>query len=337
MSVLLTGGAGFIGSHTCVQFLRSGLEVVVLDNLSNSKEESLIRVQEICGKKLTFHKADLRDTNAIIEIFEKHDIDAVIHFAGLKAVGQSSKVPLSYYDNNVGGTVKLLEVMEKFGVKNIVFSSSATVYGDKNECPYSEDMNIDISRVTNPYAVTKVVIERMLEDLQISDDEWKISILRYFNPIGADESALIGEDPNGIPNNLLPYLSQVSVGKLEMLSIFGSDYETCDGTCIRDYIHISDLARGHLLAYENLKCGLNIYNLGTGKGTSVLQMVKAFQKASGIEIPFKFVGRRSGDLPFSFANVDKAKRELNFQTEYDIYKMCVDSYNWQKKNPNGLS
>lgn len=334
MSILLTGGAGFIGSHTCIEFLKRDLNVIVLDSLINSKEESLKRVEKITGKKVPFYKGDLLDKETISTVLNLYNVDTVIHFAGLKAVGESVDIPLKYYENNVFGTINLLNAMKELNIKNIIFSSSATVYGTKNNPPYDESM--PIGNTTNPYGMTKVIIEQMLSDLYKSDNTWSITNLRYFNPIGADESGLLGEDPNGIPNNLLPYITQVSVGKINHLPVFGNDYKTNDGTCIRDYIHVSDLAHGHYLAYKNLKKGLNIYNLGTGSGTSVLEIIKAFEQATSVKIPFKFEPRRSGDLAYCYANVDKAKNELGFNTKYDITKMCLDAYNWQSKNPNGL-
>ena len=334
MSILVTGGAGYIGSHACVELLNAGYEVVVVDNLYNSKEESLSRVQKITGKSLKFYECDIRDAEGLEKVFTENKIECVIHFAGLKAVGESCKIPLEYYDNNIGGTVILCQVMAKMGVKKLVFSSSATVYGD-SPIPYREDMHV--GHCTNPYGRTKYMIEEILRDLYASDNEWSIALLRYFNPIGAHESGLIGEDPNGIPNNLLPYISQVAIGKLACLSVFGDDYNTPDGTGIRDYIHVTDLAIGHVKAVKYLesRTGIDAINLGAGRGYSVLELVKAFEKACGHEIAYKIAPRRPGDLDVSYADPQKAKDLLGFETQLDVDKMCEDTWRWQSNNPNG--
>ncbi|HHW31212.1 MAG TPA: UDP-glucose 4-epimerase GalE [Clostridiaceae bacterium] len=334
MSILVTGGAGYIGSHTCVELLESGEHVVVADNLSNSKEESLRRVMEITGKSLIFKKIDLLDQDSLEEVFKENKIEAVIHFAGLKAVGESVSVPLKYYKNNITGTVVLCEVMQKYGVKNLVFSSSATVYGDPHKLPITEDFPLS---ATNPYGRSKLMIEEILRDLYVSDNEWNIAILRYFNPVGAHSSGRIGEDPNDIPNNLMPYISQVAVGKLKELRIFGNNYPTKDGTGVRDYIHVVDLAKGHLKALEKLKTkpGVVTYNLGTGTGYSVLEMVKAFSEACGKQIPYRFVDRRPGDIAACYADPSKAEKELDWKAQRDIYQMCEDAWRWQSNNPNG--
>ncbi|WP_374724532.1 UDP-glucose 4-epimerase GalE [Calidifontibacillus erzurumensis] len=334
MAILVTGGAGYIGSHTCVELLEAGYDIVVVDNLSNSKVESLNRVKEITGKDFPFYKIDLLDKAQLEVVFSEHQIDAVIHFAGLKAVGESVQIPLHYYHNNITGTLVLCEVMQAFDVKKIVFSSSATVYGLPERVPISEDFPLG---ATNPYGRTKLMIEEILRDLYQSDNRWSISLLRYFNPIGAHESGRIGEDPNGIPNNLMPYITQVAVGKLPELRVFGSDYPTVDGTGVRDYIHVVDLAKGHLKALEKVLAGTGIdaYNLGTGKGYSVLEVVAAFEKASGRKIPYKLVERRPGDIASCYADPTKAKKELGWAAEKGIDEMCVDSWRWQKNNPNG--
>jgi UDP-glucose 4-epimerase len=336
MSILVTGGAGYIGSHTCVELLQAGHEVTVVDNLSNSKEEALKRVQEITGKKLKFYKADLLDRNAIFEIFEKESIEAVIHFAGLKAVGESVSIPLRYYHNNITGTVILCEAMQKYNVKSIVFSSSATVYGDPHTVPIVEDFPLS---ATNPYGRTKLMIEEILHDLYISDKTWNIALLRYFNPVGAHVSGRIGEDPKGIPNNLVPYIARVAAGRLECLNVYGGDYPTKDGTGIRDYIHITDLAIGHIKALKKLdeKPGIVTYNLGTGKGLSVLEVVNAFRKASSRDIPYKIVGRRPGDIAACYADVAKAKKELGWSADRGVDEMCVDTWRWQSANPDGYT
>jgi UDP-glucose 4-epimerase len=334
MAILVTGGAGYIGSHTCLEMLNAGYEVIVVDNLQNSKEESLKRVQEITGKTLKFHKVDLLDREALEKIFQSSDIEAVIHFAGLKAVGESVSIPLKYYHNNITGTLILCEVMQKYNVRNLVFSSSATVYGNPQTVPITEDFPLS---ATNPYGRTKLMIEDILRDLHRSDNKWNIAILRYFNPVGAHYSGRIGEDPNGIPNNLVPYIAQVAVGKLKQLSVYGNDYSTHDGTGVRDYIHVVDLALGHLKALEKLKTnpGVAAYNLGTGNGYSVLDMVAAFSKASGREVPYKIVDRRPGDVASCYADPLKAKRELGWSAVKGIDEMCADSWRWQSNNPDG--
>ncbi len=334
MNILVTGGAGSIGSHTCVELLQAGHEVIVVDNLCNSKEESLRRVQEIAGKPLTFHRVDLLDREALDAVFASHPIEAVIHFAALKAVGESVTQPLRYYHNNITGTIILCEVMAQHGVKNLVFSSSATVYGVDNQPPLTEDMP---TSATNPYGWSKVMMERVFTDLHVADPAWNVILLRYFNPIGAHPSGRIGEDPNGIPNNLVPYVAQVAVGKLPYLRVFGDDYPTPDGTCIRDYIHVVDLAIGHLKALEKLESnpGAVAYNLGTGRGNSVLEVVAAFERACGKPIPRQIVARRPGDLPVSYANPSKANRELDWFARRGIDEMCADAWRWQSSNPNG--
>jgi UDP-glucose 4-epimerase len=334
MKVLITGGAGYIGSHTCVELLNSGYEIVVVDSLINSKEESLKRVREITGKDLKFYKVDLLDKEKLENIFITENIESVIHFAGLKAVGESVVVPLRYYNNNITGTLTLCELMQKHGVKNLVFSSSATVYGDPHKVPIEEDFPLS---ATNPYGRTKLMIEEILGDLYKADSTWNIAVLRYFNPVGAHKSGKIGEDPNGIPNNLVPYISQVAVGKLKELSVYGSDYHTPDGTGVRDYIHVVDLALGHLKALEKLKSnpGIESYNLGTGNGYSVLEMISAFANASGREIPYKLAPRRPGDIAACYADPSKAKIELKWSAKKGIDEMCADSWRWQLNNPNG--
>jgi UDP-glucose 4-epimerase len=334
MRVLVTGGAGYIGSHTCIELLQAGYEITVADNLSNSKEESLRRVQEHTGKGLNFHRVDLLDKEALTTVFGKTSIDAVIHFAGLKAVGESVTIPLRYYHNNVTGTLTLCEVMRAHNVKNVVFSSSATVYGDPHAVPIKEDFPLS---PTNPYGRTKLIIEEILRDLHRTDETWNIALLRYFNPVGAHPCGRIGEDPNGIPNNLFPYITQVAVGKLAELSVFGSDYPTHDGTGVRDYLHVVDLAIGHINALDNLASnpGVVTYNLGTGRGYSVLEIVSAFEKACGKEIPYTIVGRRPGDVASCYADPSKAKTELGWSAERGIDEMCADAWNWQSNNPNG--
>ena len=334
MKVLVTGGAGYIGSHTCIQLLDAGHEIAVVDNLSNSCEVSLERVKQITGKDVKFYKNDLLDEAALEQIFSENDFDAVIHFAGLKAVGESCAIPLKYYHNNITGTLILLDVMAKHNVKKLVFSSSATVYGDPHTVPITEDFP---TSATNPYGQTKLMIENILKDLYKSDNEWNIALLRYFNPVGAHESGLIGEDPNGIPNNLVPYISQVAVGKLACLSVYGNDYDTPDGTGVRDYIHVEDLAHGHLLALKKItdNVGVVTYNLGTGNGYSVVQMIEAFEKASGKKVNYKIVDRRPGDIAACYADTKKAKDEIGFEAKYDLNKMCEDTWRWQEGNPNG--
>lgn len=334
MAILITGGAGYIGSHTCVEMLNSGYDVVVIDNLDNSSSESLRRVEKITGKKVKFYEKDVRDHAALEEIFRENNIEAVIHFAGLKAVGESVREPLMYYENNLESTITLLNVMRSFNVKRIVFSSSATVYGLAKEMPLKEGMP---TGAINPYGRTKLFIEEILRDLYVSDNEWTIALLRYFNPIGAHKSGLIGEDPKGIPNNLMPYISQVAVGKLEKLHVFGNDYNTPDGTGVRDYIHVVDLAVGHVKAVEwALKSkGCEEINLGTGKGTSVLELRNAFVKASGIDVPYVIDPRRPGDPDEVYADASKAADLLGWKAERGIEEMCEDTWRWQNNNPNG--
>ncbi len=334
MRILVTGGAGYIGSHTCLELLQAGYEVIVVDNLANSKVESLRRVQKLAGKELTFHQVDLLDKEALTAVFDNAAIQAVIHFAGLKAVGESVTIPLQYYHNNVTGTLILCEVMAQHKVENLVFSSSATVYGDPHKVPISEDFPLS---ATNPYGRSKLMIEEILRDLYQADDAWNVAILRYFNPVGAHQSGQIGEDPHGIPNNLVPYITQVAIGKLPELSVFGDDYPTRDGTGIRDYIHVVDLAAGHLKAIEKLRSnpGVVTYNLGTGRGYSVLEVVSAFEKASGKKIPYKIVGRRPGDIASCYADPAKANEELGWSAERDIDEMCADAWRWQSNSPNG--
>lgn len=334
MSILVTGGAGYIGSHTCVEMLNAGFDVVVVDNLDNSSSESLRRVEKITGKTVKFYEKDLRDREALRNIFRENKIEAVIHFAGLKAVGESVKLPIKYYVNNLESTLTLIETMTEFGVKRLVFSSSATVYGVAKEMPLKEGMPIG---AINPYGRTKLFIEEIFRDLYVSDNEWSIALLRYFNPIGAHKSGLIGEDPKGIPNNLMPYISQVAVGKLEKLHVFGNDYNTVDGTGVRDYIHVVDLAIGHVKAVEwALKNkGCEEINLGTGNGTSVLQLREAFVKASGVEVPYVIDPRRPGDPDEVYADASKALSLLGWKTERGIDEMCEDTWRWQNNNPNG--
>ena len=334
MKILVTGGAGFIASHTNVELLNAGYDVVVVDNLVNSSRESVARVEELTGKKISFYEEDLLNEKAIDAIFEKENIDSVIHFAALKAVGESCQIPLRYFDNNLTGTLNLLKVMEKHGVKSIVFSSSATVYGKPESVPIREDFPLSVS---NPYGRTKLIIEDMLRDIYKSDNEWDIALLRYFNPIGAHESGMIGENPHGIPNNLLPYVAKVAAGQLECVNVFGDDYDTPDGTGVRDYIHVVDLATGHIKALEKLVThpGLVTYNLGTGVGYSVLDIIKNFEKSCGKEIPYKITTRRPGDIDMCYADPAKAKEELGWEATRSIDKMCEDAWRWQTKNPNG--
>lgn len=334
MNVLVTGGAGYIGSHTAVLLLEEGHNIVVLDNLCNSSLEALNRVKKITGKDFKFYETDLLDYEATNKVFEENKIDAVIHFAGLKAVGESVSIPLKYYNNNITGTLNLLDIMAKHNVKRLVFSSSATVYGDPHTVPIKEDFPLFC---TNPYGRTKLMIEEIMRDLYVSDKEWNIAILRYFNPIGAHESGLIGEDPNGIPNNLVPYISQVAVGKLECLSVYGNDYDTPDGTGVRDYIHVVDLANGHIKALDKISnsVGVVTYNLGTGKGYSVLDIVKAFSKACGKDVKYKIVDRRPGDIGACYADPEKAEKELGFKAEKTLEDMCKDTWKWQEGNKNG--
>jgi UDP-glucose 4-epimerase len=334
MTILVTGGAGYIGSHACVELLQAGYDIIALDNLSNSKENAIQRVKSITGKDFKFYKTDLLDYKGVEEIFKTSNIVSVMHFAGLKAVGESVQMPLSYYHNNITGTLNLCKVMKKFNVKKLVFSSSATVYGDPHKVPITEDFPLS---TTNPYGSTKLMIERILNDLYVSDNSWDIALLRYFNPVGAHISGDIGEDPNGTPNNLVPFIAQVAVGKLEKLKVFGNDYPTKDGTGVRDYIHVVDLVKGHLKALEKLNTnpGVVTYNLGTGQGYSVLEVVDAFKKASGKEIPYEIVDRRPGDIAQCFADPKKAEEELGWTAEKGIEEMCTDTWRWQQKNPNG--
>lgn len=336
MNILVTGGAGYIGSHTCLELLNGGHQVVVVDNLSNSKETSLIRVQELTGKSLVFHQVDLLEKPALERVFAAQPIDAVIHFAGLKAVGESVEIPLSYYHNNITGTINLCEVMKKCEVNTLVFSSSATVYGDPHTVPIKEDFPLG---PTNPYGRSKLMIEEILKDLYRAEPNWRIALLRYFNPVGAHESGRIGEDPNGIPNNLLPFITQVAVGKLEKLAVFGNDYPTPDGTGVRDYIHVVDLAIGHLKALEKLAAGPGIftYNLGTGRGYSVLEMIHAFEKSSGRKIPYEIVGRRAGDIATCYADPSRARDELGWVASRGIETMTTDAWHWQESNPDGYA
>lgn len=334
MAILITGGAGFIGSHTSVELLNADYQIIILDNLSNSKPESINRIREITGCDFKFYKVDLLDKDGLTSVFKENNIDAVIHFAGLKAVGESIQSPLHYYHNNITGTLMLCDVMQKFGVKKLVFSSSATVYGLQDKVPISEDFPLS---ATNPYGRTKLMIEEILRDVYISDKEWSISLLRYFNPIGAHSSGRIGEDPNGIPNNLMPYITQVAVGKLKELSVFGNDYPTPDGTGVRDYIHVVDLALGHLKALEKVMhtSGVDAYNLGTGRGYSVLQLVTAFEQVAGIRIPYRIAERRPGDVAECYADPGKAKIELSWTAERGLEEMCADAWRWQSANPSG--
>ncbi len=337
MTILVTGGAGFIGSHTCVELLNAGYDTIILDNLCNSKRESIKRIEEITGKRVKFYKGDIRDRVFLDKLFEENKIDGVIHFAGLKAVGESVQKPLEYYDNNIGGTVTLLEAMRDAGCKRIVFSSSATVYGAENESPMREDM--PEGKTTNPYGTTKLYIERILRDTYVSDNTWSICLLRYFNPIGAHRSGKIGEDPNGIPNNLVPYIAKVAVGKLDHITVFGNDYPTPDGTGVRDYIHVVDLAIGHIKAVEKIsgETGCFTYNLGTGRGYSVLDVIHAFEKACGHPLKYEIAQRRAGDIATLYSDPSKAERELGWKAERDIDEMCADSWRWQSLNPDGYS
>ena len=335
MKVLVTGGAGYIGSHTCVELIKSGHEVTIVDNLYNSNKEVLGRIEQITGCFPRFYEDDLMDEDALARIFSEDSYEAVIHFAGLKAVGESVRIPLTYYSNNITGTINLCRAMEKGGCKNIIFSSSATVYGDPATVPIPE--TLPKGTCTNPYGWTKWMIEQILTDLHTSDPEWNVVLLRYFNPIGAHESGLIGEDPKGIPNNLLPYIAQVAIGKLERLGVFGDDYDTPDGTGVRDYIHVVDLAGGHVKALKKLSpgSGVSVYNLGTGNGYSVLEVLHAFEDACGKQLPYQILPRRAGDIAQCYCTPVKAKEELGWEAVYDIRKMCEDSWRWQKNNPNG--
>lgn len=336
MKILVTGGAGYIGSHTCVELQQNGYDVAVIDNLSNSSEESLKRVAKITGKEVPFYKVDILDKEEMDKVFTKEKPDAVIHFAGLKAVGESVEKPYEYYNNNIAGTLCLIDVMRKHNVKNIIFSSSATVYGDPAIIPITEECPKGVC--TNPYGWTKWMLEQILTDIQKADPEWNVVLLRYFNPIGAHESGTIGENPNGIPNNLMPYVTQVAVGKLKELGIFGNDYDTPDGTGVRDFIHVVDLAKGHVKALAKIKdkSGLNIYNLGTGVGYSVLDVVKNFEEATGVKVPYVIKPRRAGDIAICYSDASKAKKELGWVAEKGIREMCADSWRWQKNNPNGF-
>ncbi|WP_448216011.1 UDP-glucose 4-epimerase GalE [Endozoicomonas sp. 2B-B] len=334
--ILVTGGAGYIGSHTCLELLNDNYEIVVLDNLSNSSEESLSRVQEITGKTLAFVNGDIRDRALLDALFQQHDFEAVIHFAGLKAVGESCEIPLDYYENNVYGTLVLCQAMQAANVKRIVFSSSATVYGDPASLPITEDFPLS---ATNPYGRSKLMVEEVLEDLFKSDTDWSIALLRYFNPAGAHSSGRIGEDPNDTPNNLMPYVTQVAIGKLEKLRVFGNDYPTIDGTGVRDYIHVVDLSVGHVKAIEKLRTtkGVHTWNLGLGKGYSVLEIVAAFEKASGQNVPYEITARRSGDIAACYANTDKALNELGWKAERGLEEMVTDAWRWQSDNPDGYN
>lgn len=335
MKILVTGGAGYIGSHTCIELIKANYDIVVVDNLVNSKKESILRVEKITGKKIKFYQVDCCNYEELKKIFEKENIDGVIHFAGLKCVPESVKLPLNYYQNNLDSMLVVLRLMQEYNVKNLVFSSSATVYGTPEKLPLTEDCKI--GGTTNPYGTTKLFIEKILNDLYKSDSSFNIAILRYFNPVGAHPSGLIGEDPNGIPNNLVPYVTQVAIGKLPFLKVNGNDYDTKDGTGVRDYIHVCDLAYGHVLALNKLKtnCGLVIYNLGTGHGYSVLDVIKAFNKAVGKEINYQFAPRREGDIAECYADPKKAYQELGFKCRYNLDDMAKDAWNWQQKNPNG--
>ena len=336
MNILLCGGAGYIGSHTIIELDKAGHSVVVVDNLVNSNQEALNRVAKIIGKEVPFYEADVRDAEALTKIFSENKIDAVIHFAGLKAVGESVAKPLEYYHNNMTGTFILMDVMRKHGCKNIIFSSSATVYGDPAIIPITEEC--PKGQCTNPYGQTKSMLEQVMIDVQKADNEWNVVLLRYFNPIGAHQSGLIGENPNGIPNNLMPYITQTAVGKRKELGVFGNDYDTHDGTGVRDYIHVCDLAAGHVAALKAIErnCGLGIYNLGTGHGYSVLDVVNAFIKVNGVDVPYSIKPRRPGDIATCYCDPAKAKAELGWEAQFGIEEMCRDSWNWQKKNPNGF-
>ena len=335
-SILVSGGTGFIGSHTCVELIEAGYDIAVFDNLSNSKLESLNRVEQICGVRPRFYQADMLDREALESIFAQESVDAVIHFAGYKAVGESVAKPWEYYHNNISGTLTLLDVMRNHGCKTMVFSSSATVYGDPAFVPITEDC--PLGTPTNPYGKTKSMLEQILSDMCVSDPEWNVSLLRYFNPIGAHKSGLIGEDPNGIPNNLMPYITQVALGKLEKLGIFGNDYDTPDGTGVRDYIHVVDLAKGHVATLKATegKTGVHVWNLGTGQGYSVLEVVHAFEKANNLTLPYEFLPRREGDVAQCYSSAEKARRELGWVAEMGLEDMCRDSWNWQKNNPHGF-
>lgn len=335
MNILVTGGAGFIGSHTLIELVEAGHTPVVVDNLSNSSPKAIERVEKIVGKTIPFYNVDIRDREGLEKVFAENTFDCCIHFAGLKAVGESVQKPWEYYENNIGGTLVLVDVMRKHGCKNIIFSSSATVYGAPETMPITEDC--PKGTVTNPYGWTKYMLEQVLSDIQKADPEWNVVLLRYFNPIGAHKSGTIGEDPNGIPNNLMPYITQVAVGKLPQLGVFGNDYPTHDGTGVRDYIHVVDLAKGHVCALQAIakKCGLGIYNLGTGQGYSVLDLVKAFEAATGVKVPYVIKPRRSGDVAECWSDPSKAAKELGWKAQYGVQEMCEDAWRWQKNNPNG--
>ena len=335
-TTLVTGGAGYIGSHTLIELINNNFDVVVVDNLVNSSRESLRRVEQITGHEIPFIEADVRDQSVLDDIFTTYSIDSMIHFAGLKAVGESVAKPLEYYDNNLVSTLALLEAMRKHSVKQLVFSSSATVYGSPSELPLRETSTVGVG-LTNPYGKTKYMIEQIIQDYCAADPTFEATILRYFNPIGAHQSGQIGEDPNGIPNNLLPYVAQVAVGKLQSVGVFGDDYDTPDGTGVRDYIHVVDLARGHVAALQHMKAGANVYNLGTGSGTSVLEIIKAFSKACGRDLPYEIKPRRAGDIAACYADCSKAERELGWRAELSIEQACADSWRWQSQNPNGFS
>ena len=335
MKILVTGGAGFIGSHTLIELVEAGHAPVVVDNLSNSSPKAIERVEKIVGTTIPFYNVDIRDREGLEKVFAENTFDCCIHFAGLKAVGESVQKPWEYYENNIGGTLVLVDVMRKHGCKNIIFSSSATVYGAPETMPITEDC--PKGTVTNPYGWTKYMLEQVLSDIQKADPEWNVVLLRYFNPIGAHKSGTIGEDPNGIPNNLMPYITQVAVGKLPQLGVFGNDYPTHDGTGVRDYIHVVDLAKGHVCALQAIakKCGLGIYNLGTGQGYSVLDLVKAFEAATGVKVPYVIKPRRSGDVAECWSDPSKAAKELGWKAQYGVQEMCEDAWRWQKNNPNG--
>ncbi|MBH9969526.1 MULTISPECIES: UDP-glucose 4-epimerase GalE [unclassified Commensalibacter] len=336
MTILVTGGCGYIGSHTCIQLIKQGIDPVIIDNLYNGKEIVLDRIKKITGKRPRFYQGDIRNKDLLDTIFKENNIDGVIHFAGLKAVGESVRKPLEYYDVNVYGTINLLDAMKKANIKKFIFSSSATVYGTQPIIPYIETM--ETGEPTQPYGRSKLFIEKILQDLSIADQDWSITILRYFNPVGAHPSGLIGEDPQGIPNNLMPYITQVAIGKLASLAVFGNDYETRDGTCIRDFIHVMDLAEGHLAAlnYNDTQSGVNIFNLGSGQGNSVLEVIATFENVFRKKLPYHFAPRRDGDLPAYWANADRAKKLLNWETKLNLHDMVQDSWNWQSKNPNGF-
>lgn len=333
--ILVTGGAGYIGSHTCVELLNSEHDVIVLDNLCNSSEESLNRVQQICGKTLTFVQGDIRDAQVLDQVFQQYHIDAVIHFAGLKAVGESQQIPLAYFDNNISGSIQLVQAMQRAGVFNLVFSSSATVYDEANVSPLNEDMPTGMP--SNNYGYTKLIVEQLLQKLSVADERWSIALLRYFNPVGAHKSGRIGEDPQGIPNNLMPFVTQVAVGRREKLAIFGNDYDTVDGTGVRDYIHVVDLANAHLCALNNrlMAKGCRAWNIGTGQGSSVLEVVKTFERVNHVPVAYSIEPRREGDVATSFADNSRAVQELGWKPQYTLEDMLADSWNWQKQNPNG--